>query len=411
MLETIHAAASTWHNYRLREVATKVQDGTHFSPKLGGSEYRYITSKNIGPGHLKLDSVEMISESEHRKIYQRCDVKRGDLLLTKDGANTGNAAISTFDDEVSLLSSVAFIRTNHAVALERYVLHYFLSGPGRRQIEDAMTGNAITRLTLEKINNLIIPLPPIKRQTETADVLDEVDSLITSTERLIAKKRAIKQGMMQQLLTGVTRMPGFAAAWTDATIGSLARVTGGGTPSTRVPTYWGGDIPWFTPAEIQSDGAGVVARSARTITSDGLVNSAASLLPAGTVLVTSRASIAHCAVAAVPVATNQGFASMIPQDNRSTWFLYYWIQQHKAELESRAAGSTFLEISARKVASIPMRHPALDEQQAIGEALRDADLELDALRLRLSKMRSIKQGMMQELLTGRTRIRPAKARI
>src|SRR5262249_27171759 len=158
------------------------------------------------------------------------------------------------------------------------------------------------------------------------------------------------QGMMQQLLAGKTRLPGFSGKWVDASVGALARVTGGGTPSTRVPAYWGGMIPWFTPAEIDASGAGPVAHSERSNTPEGLANSSATLLPAGSVLVTSRASIANCAVADVPVTTNQGFASMIPKDPRSTWFLYYWIQQNRSELESRAAGSTFLEISASKVA-------------------------------------------------------------
>jgi len=95
---------------------------------------------------------------------------------------------------------------------------------------------------------------------------------------------------------------------------------------------------------------------------------------------------------------------MIPRDRRSTWFLYYWVQQYRAEFESRSAGSTFLEISASKVAAIPLAAPGLPEQQAIGEVLRDADTELDALKSRLAKARAIKAGMMQQLLTGRTRL-------
>lgn len=93
-----------------------------------------------------------------------------------------------------------------------------------------------------------------------------------------------------------------------------------------------------------------------------------------------------------------------PKDSRSTWFLYYWVQQHRSEFESRAAGSTFLEISASKVSAIPLRKPNLDEQAAIGTAIRDVDAELDTLSNRLIKARAIKQGMMQQLLTGRTRL-------
>lgn len=209
---------------------------------------------------------------------------------------------------------------------------------------------------------------------------------------------------MQQLLTGRVRLPSHGGSWSDSTVGSLARVTGGGTPSTRVASYWGGGIPWFTPAEIKAEGSGLVSKSERTISQDGLTHSSATLLPAGSVLVTSRASIGNCAVLEVPGTTNQGFASLVPKDPRSTWFLYFWIQQNRAALESRAAGSTFLEISAGKVSQIPLSAPGIDEQHAIGRALRDSDLELDALRSRLQKARAIKTGMMQQLFTGPTRL-------
>lgn len=396
---------------RLAEAATKIQDGTHFSPRLGGGPHKYITSKNIGFGGLRLESVQTISREEHEKIYRRADTRFGDLLLTKDGANTGNAAINSFREEISLLSSVAFIRANPKTATESFLLQYILSGEGQKQISDAMAGNAITRLTLAKIRGLVVPIPDVDEQLRIGETLGDVDSLITSLERLIAKKRAIKQGMMQELLTGRTRLPAFSVSWAEAHLGSVAKVLGGGTPSTQVRKYWGGSIPWFTPTEIAAGGAGLVTQSERTITTDGLASSSGHLLPAGTVLVTSRASIGNCGVAGVPVATNQGFTSLVPQDLKSTWFLYYWVQQNKAELESRSAGSTFLEISARKVAAIPMLAPSLDEQDAIGAALRDADVELAALERRLETTRAIKQGMMQELLTGRTRLMPTEASV
>lgn len=272
------------------------------------------------------------------------------------------------------------------------------------QVNFSLESTGVPQLTAPQVRPYLLVLPPAEEQRAIARILEATDDLIAALEQMIAKKQAIKQGMMQQLLTGRTRLPGFDDTWSDSIVGAVARVTGGGTPSTRVSAYWNGDIPWFTPAEIKPEGSGFVSSSARAITQVGLASSAATLLPAGSVLVTSRASIGNCAVAAVPVATNQGFASMIPRDCRSTWFLYYWVQQNRAELESRSAGSTFLEISAAKVAGIPLAEPSLREQQAIGEALRDADTELDALKSRLAKARAIKTGMMQQLLTGRVRL-------
>src|SRR5699024_4419738 len=162
-------------------------------------------------------------------------------------------------------------------------------------------------------------------------------------------------------------------SWSETTIGDMATVVGGGTSSTRVATYWGGSVPWFTPAEIPESGAGVVTTSERSITETGLAKSAAKLLPSGAVLVTSRASIGNCAIAGVPVTTNQRFTSLVPKHARSTRFLYYWVQQNRARFLSRAAGSTFLEISSSKVRDIEIAAPTPTEQAAIGEAIAAAD--------------------------------------
>lgn len=193
-------------------------------------------------------------------------------------------------------------------------------------------------------------------------------------------------------------------SWAETTIGDMATVVGGGTPSTSVATYWGGSVPWFTPAEIPESGAGVVTTSERSITETGLAKSAAKLLPSGAVLVTSRASIGNCAIAGVPVTTNQGFTSLVPKDARSTRFLYYWVQQNRARFLSRAAGSTFLEISSSKVRDIEIAAPTPTEQAAIGEAIAAADDLISGLERMIAKKQAIKQGMMQQLLTGKTRL-------
>jgi type I restriction enzyme S subunit len=370
-----------------------------------GSLFVRITNLDRSNIQLDLSSSRFVQIDPNDAEARRTQLATGDLLvsITADIGIIGyvNAQVPK---PAYINQHIARVRLDPRLVDSRFVAYYLASSEPQRRFVGSTDTGAKAGMNLTTVSALSTVVPPLAEQSRIADVLTDASSHIDALERMIAKKQAIKLGMMQQLLTGRTRLPGYEQEWTDATISSLARVTGGGTPSTRMPAYWGGDIPWFTPAEIRADGSGLVSRSERTITLDGLANSAASLLPPGTVLVTSRATIGNCAVAALPVTTNQGFASMIPKDGRSTWFLYYWTQQNKSELESRAAGSTFLEVSAGKVASIPMRHPDLNEQEAIGQALRDADLELDTLGVRLAKARAIKSGMMQELLTGRTRL-------
>jgi type I restriction enzyme S subunit len=195
-----------WELKTLNEVCQKIQDGTHYSPKLGGNDYLYVTSKNIRFGRLDMSTAERISSAEHAKIYARCDVRKGDLLLTKDGANTGNAALNVLDEPISLLSSVAMLRFDGRYHIPAYIMYQVLSNDGQAQIKEAMSGNAITRLTLQKIRKLKFLVAPYLEQAAISDVLLEIDAELSELETRRDKTRALRQGMMQELLTGKTRL-------------------------------------------------------------------------------------------------------------------------------------------------------------------------------------------------------------
>lgn len=195
-----------WVVRSLGELCEKIQDGTHFSPAAGGTDFLYVTSKNIGRGSFDVSTAARISAVEHAKIYGRCDVRKGDLLLTKDGANTGNAAINPLEEPFSLLSSVALLRFDARSHATRFFLYQILSEFGQCQVLELMSGNAITRLTLGKIRSLRFPVPPIEEQTAIATVLSDMDAEIDALEAQLEKTRMIKQGMMHELLTGRIRL-------------------------------------------------------------------------------------------------------------------------------------------------------------------------------------------------------------
>lgn len=167
--------------------------------------------------------------------------------------------------------------------------------------------------------------------------------------------------------------------WDERLLGEVAEVIGGGTPSTKEPTFWGGSVPWITPSEITRQEGRVVKRTERTITEAGLAASAANLLPVNAVLLTSRATVGAVALAGVPMATNQGFASLIAGEGVLPEFLMYWVQANRVEFESRAGGSTFPEISRTKVKTIPIRVPPLPVQRRIVDLIGALDAQIAAL--------------------------------
>jgi len=184
---------------RLSGVCLKIQDGTHFSPKSSAGEYRYVTSKNIRDGYLDLSDAGWISKQEHDGIFKRCDVRYGDVLFTKDGANAGNVAVNDVQEPFSLLSSVAIIRPNPEVLLGRYVFQYMRSRLGRGRILSHVKGSAITRLVLAQIRALEVPVPPLEVQQRCSDIFATLDRALGYTKHRITAVSEIRRHILNGL--------------------------------------------------------------------------------------------------------------------------------------------------------------------------------------------------------------------
>lgn len=187
--------------------------------------------------------------------------------------------------------------------------------------------------------------------------------------------------------------------WIETSLGEIADVVGGGTPSTKIGEYWDGDIVWLTPTEITSQDGKVVSDSIRKITDLGFKNSGAQMLPINSVILTSRASVGFVALSGKELCTNQGFQSLIPKPSVLAKFLMFWIQQNRPEFESRSAGSTFKEISKSNVKSIKLQLPPLPEQKRIVDLISSVDSYIDALQLQLESAKRSRNAVLHELLT------------
>lgn len=336
---------------------------------------------------------ELFSSFKRQYSYPQ----KGDILISAAGT-IGRTVEFDGNDAYFQDSNIVWIGHDESVVYNKY-LKWCYTGI-KWQTED---GGIVTRLYNNNLRNSLIPVPPRPEQEKIAEALSDVDALLAAMTKLIEKKRAIKQGAMQQLLTGKKRLAGFTGKWVEKRLGDVGEFVGGGTPSTAISSYWGGDIDWYTPAEIGY--AKYVNSSNRRITNEGLRNSAARVLPAGAILLTTRASIGLRAILKHEAATNQGFQSLIVNEESDSEFMYYFLSTVVEEMESRASGSTFLEISSSKLKEIPIVVPqTVAEQKAIASVLSDMDAEIAALEAKRAKYESIKQGMMQELLTGNTRL-------
>lgn len=177
------------------------------------------------------------------------------------------------------------------------------------------------------------------------------------------------------------------------------RIASGGTPSRDVPGFWSGGIPWVTPGEISTLATKTIDETQETISAAGLAGSGANLLPAGSLLVTSRATLGARAVNKRPMATNQGFKSIVPSRSSNVDFLFHLMDKVRPELVRRASGTTFLEISATEFAVIDLPQPSALEQSKIAAVLDTLDEAIRGTEAVVAKLKAMKQGLLHDLLT------------
>ena len=179
-------------------------------------------------------------------------------------------------------------------------------------------------------------------------------------------------------------------SWPKACLGDVAQVVSGATPKSSVDHYWDGDIPWITPADLSKLEGKEVWATSRRITEAGLASCSARLLPPKSVLLSSRAPIGHVAINTVPMATNQGFKSFVPdQEILSSDFLYWWLKSNKSYLQSLGRGATFKEVSKEIVESIEIPLPPLEEQRRIAAILDKSNEILSLRRKSLGRFESL----------------------
>jgi type I restriction enzyme S subunit len=260
----------------------------------------------------------------------------------------------------------------------------------------------VSSVSKSAIQDTFILVPDYSEQQRIASALTSVDNLLSSLDKLIAKKRDIKQGAMQQLLTGKTRLKGFTEPWVKRLLSEIAKTSSGGTPSRSIQSYYCGNIPWITTGELNDT---YIYDSIEHITAEAIANSSAKICGNGTLLMAMYgATIGKLGILNVAAATNQACCA-IKCISIDTMFLFYSLLFNRKSIIDMGCGAGQPNISQEIVKNLIIVMPStIEEQQAIASVLSSIDNEIAALEAKRKKYEAVKQGMMQQLLTGKIRL-------
>jgi len=409
-----------WELRTLKDVTLKISDGIHKTPIYAdNSDFYFINGNNLNNGKIVItENTNCVDESEYNK--HKIELNSSTILLSINGT-IGNIAFY-HNERVVLGKSAAYLICKDII--NKSFLFYLLSSTNIKQSFGLnLTGSTIKNLSIKAIKETKVLFPPLKEQEKIAKILSTLDVAIESTQKLIDKEKNIKKGLMNDLLqngidkNGKIRTPQthkykdselgiIPEEWEVKNIEKIADVFGGGTPSRGDEEFWqNGTIFWATPSDITAiKNSNYIYDTKEKITEKALFGSSTKILPIGSILLTSRATIGERKITKIPICTNQGFTSLIPKNDNGK-FIFYLLDKYTNYMYSRAYGTTFPEISRTEVKNMLVFLPKDEnEQKQITKILNSQDKKIEKEEENLAKLKELKKGLMNDLLSGKVRV-------
>jgi type I restriction enzyme, S subunit len=378
-----------WDVFSILYCANRITDGEHITPKREVAGYYLLSARNIFNGRIGLSDVDYVGEEEYQRIRQRCNPEPGDVLISCSGT-VGRVAIVPIGLECVMVRSAALVKPDPKKIIGLYLQYFLQSSWGQNQIAVTLNQGAQANLFLNHIQGLLVSMPSsLAEQQSIASALSDADALVVSLETLIAKKRLIKQGAMQELLTGKRRLPGFIGKWDRKKIGDVFDISAGGDlRKSEFSEYYSNNFQY----PIYANAHTLLGLYGYCATSDYSSNA---------ITVTARGDIGFAVFRNHPFAAIGRILVLLPKEELSCLFFTEYINEY-IQFANESTGVP--QLTAPQIARYEIAFPPFAEQSAIAAVLSDMDSELEALEAKLEKARAIKQGMMQELLTGRIRL-------
>ena len=408
-----------WETSPLSEKA-RVIDSLHKTPNFCESGYPMVRVADIKPGNLRLDETLKVSDAVFEEFTRNYKPKRGDIVLSRVGSYGVSSFVET-DEPFCLGQNTVVIESK---VPSRFLYYALNANYIREQIEDGSYGSGYKSLSLKNIKELTVALPStISEQEKLAQALSDVDALIAALDKAIDKKRAIKTATMQQLLTGKKRLLGFGEGkgYQQTAIGSIPE----DWEAKLLPKIaWFQEGPGLRNWQFTTQGTKVINvtnlengilnldRTDRHITIEEFLKTYSHFaIDCGDIVMASSGN-SYCKTAVVrdcdlPLVMNTSVIRFKPVNGYNYTFLFLYLKSDlfKNQIDLMITGGAQPNFGPYHLRKVFLPVPSSDEQLAIATVLSDMDAEIAALETRLAKTQSIKQGMMQQLLTGKVRFK------
>ena len=411
-----------WSETTLSRNASLITDGSHFSPQTVEFGRPIATVQNMRDRHIDISSCRLISVEQFEELVKgNCLPEHGDVLFSKDGT-IGKTFVFKQRQPIVLLSSIAIIRLRKEELDPDYCTQYLQSSLFYQQLENAKSGSAIRRVVLKDIKELKLPKPPLPEQQKIAAILTSVDEVIEKTQAQINKLKDLKTGMMQELLTrgvGVDGKP--HTEFKDSPVGRIPKgwaVEQISTLCSHVVDCVNKTAPvvdYKTPYKMirttNVRHGRVDTVNVRNVTKETYDIWTRRLLPEiGDLIFTREAPVGECGILEDAKGIFLGQRTMMyraDESKTSSYFLMYSLMSEygKQQLEDFSGGSTVPHMRVPDCGKVLIKLPSKKEQNTIVNSLKSVDVAIKNKEHKLKKMNNTKKALMQDLLTGKVRVK------
>jgi type I restriction enzyme S subunit len=404
-----------WETDSMLRISRQIMDYRGRTPKKlgmdwGGGDIPALSAGNVKKGFVDFkQECYFGSEALYNRWMTRGNVEQDDILFTTE-APLGNVALVPDNRKYILSQRTVLIQVDPLRVLSRFLFHMMLSDGFQRMLADYSSGSTAKGIKRKKFEQLCVALPSLSEQRTIAAALSDVDALLGGLERLIAKKRDLKQAAMQQLLTGQTRLPGFCGEWDKVRLGDLFNFKNG---LNKAKGFFGYGTPIVNYMDVFRNSAISVLNLEGRVSLTNPELKTFDVKKGDVFFTRTSETTEEIGIASVILdePTNTVFSGFLlrarPLDGRlSDEFKAYCFRSAfvRKQIISKASYTTRALTNGKILSEVLLPLPTIREQTAIAAVLSDMDAELLALEARRDKTRALKQAMMQELLTGKTRL-------